>query len=355
LRAPSAYPEGGKPGRRLHAEPQRPVLFHFNGFGDRLLALPAVRALARRFLGRLTVVGGRGDRELFYLDLPVRDVLEIEFSVAGGGREFDAAALARLLRGTDLLISLNTWHNARLDELLDHLPDALSMGFSSRFAIELAAGEEWHASDRFFAAATFFDPALGIEDFAQPPAPSPEAAAVAQRVRSLVPPEARILVVHTETLPEKMWPLDQMKALVDEFLTAHADFLALVLDKRNAGLDGIREGERVVPLAGLPLGAAMALTRGADLFLGVDSCLLHFADLARIPGVGLYGPTDPHRWGFRFGPHRHVHAGGGMEQIDVADVRQALESLLEQATPRDPEERLGLLRAGAGRTRAPDR
>jgi ADP-heptose:LPS heptosyltransferase len=83
----------------------------------------------------------------------------------------------------------------------------------------------------------------------------------------------------------------------------------------------------VLSLPGLPLSYAMALVAASDLFLGVDSCMLHAADFHRVPGVGLFGPTSPRRWGFRFGPHRHVAVAGAIDQIGTAEVLAALESL----------------------------
>jgi len=56
--------------------------------------------------------------------------------------------------------------------------------------------------------------------------------------------------------------------------------------------------------------------------------MLHAADLLRIPGVGLFGPTAPWQYGFRFAPHRHIRRGRGMNRISEAEVLRALESLI---------------------------
>jgi ADP-heptose:LPS heptosyltransferase len=65
----------------------------------------------------------------------------------------------------------------------------------------------------------------------------------------------------------------------------------------------------------------------ADLFVGIDSSMLHAADLARVPGVGLFGPTRAAEWGFRFAPHRHVDRTT-MADITVDAVLDALEELV---------------------------
>jgi hypothetical protein len=57
--------------------------------------------------------------------------------------------------------------------------------------------------------------------------------------------------------------------------------------------------------------------------------MLHAADLARVPGVGLFGPTRAATWGFRFASHRHVEMST-MAEITAAEVLAALEDLVGQ-------------------------
>jgi hypothetical protein len=54
---------------------------------------------------------------------------------------------------------------------------------------------------------------------------------------------------------------------------------------------------------------------------------LHMADLARTPGVGLFGATRALEWGFRFGPHVHVDCGKAMDRNAIDEVVRALELL----------------------------
>ena len=86
-------------------------------------------------------------------------------------------------------------------------------------------------------------------------------------------------------------------------------------------------GDRVIPSCGLSLDFALALIAEADLFVGIDSSFLHAADLFRVPGVGMFGPTAPSEWGFRFARHRHVCGKGTMTTIGVPSVVAALNAL----------------------------
>src|SRR5207249_9750826 len=88
-----------------------------------------------------------------------------------------------------------------------------------------------------------------------------------------------------------------------------------------------RHRHRVFPITG-SLETMFVLLRYANLFLGVDSCCLHAADVFRVPGVALFGPTDPCRWGFRMSPHgRHVCGNGSMEAIQREAVVDALQEI----------------------------
>ena len=56
------------------ASAERPVALFCNGLGDHLLTLPAIRAMAHIFPGRLRLACLPGSRELFYSDLPLGPV-----------------------------------------------------------------------------------------------------------------------------------------------------------------------------------------------------------------------------------------------------------------------------------------
>jgi ADP-heptose:LPS heptosyltransferase len=88
-----------------------------------------------------------------------------------------------------------------------------------------------------------------------------------------------------------------------------------------------RNTARLVDSYPLDLSTTMAFLEMADLFIGVDSCMLHAADLCRIPGVGLFGPTSHATYGFRFSKHIHCGGVGTMNSITATSVLSALEEM----------------------------
>jgi hypothetical protein len=54
------------------------------------------------------------------------------------------------------------------------------------------------------------------------------------------------------------------------------------------------------------------------------------ADFARVPSVGLFGPTKAQEFGFRFGPNVTIQARESMDEIAVLEVLAALKALIER-------------------------
>ncbi len=78
-------------------------------------------------------------------------------------------------------------------------------------------------------------------------------------------------------------PIDRLASAVDSFLVSHPSFIAVDVGPGELPLPPATRS-RVFTGLELPLVEAMATVASADLFLGIDSCMLHVADLARVPG-----------------------------------------------------------------------
>lgn len=295
--------------------------------------LPTLRALCSLFPNRIKLICGERDRRTFFADLPLADLIELQYEKSSGGWLFDAAAAAKAVGTCDLFISPTSWYSESIDALLDILKPATSIGFTDQFSRRVAYDRRVHATDRVFAVAQEIEPSLNIEDFSQPVRLPCSEMEKARFVRNKIPGFMRVMGIHTHTVPEKMWSPAKFISTLDKFLERHPDYVVFIFDPARYRLDSGRHGNRVFPLpcSEIPLVSAFAILNEVDLFLGVDSCMLHLADLQRIAGVGLFGPTNPHEFGFRFGPHRHVRASHSMEDISEGEVLSALDELVEIA------------------------
>ena len=130
---------------------------------------------------------------------------------------------------------------------------------------------------------------------------------------------------HADTGAEKLKPENFVRVLRD-FLGEFPEFKAVVVDGEN-GIAHQLASDRVIARRPAPGWVLRQMLRACDLFLGIDSCHIHAADLFRAFGVGLFGPTTSRRWGYKFTDHRHIQGQGSMDMISVADVSEALHSL----------------------------
>ena len=308
---------------------QNPAVLYYNGIGDHLMTLPAVRAFSGALGGRMTLVclpiasevfRGVGARRSLYIG-PGTDCWK--------GGDFDARKLAQRLQPCDLLVSLNRIFTASMAELLHLMRPTRSVGLFPEFSVYFPFDQTRHSVDLAFDVARCVDPELELDDFSSPPELSAQSIKAAEYFRSLLPPGSRCLTVHADTSEEKMWPAKQLSGMLNDFLSEHQDFVVQLLGTHDLGIKHGIHASRIINCHGVPLSHSFAFVREADLFLGVDSALLHAADLFRIPSVGLFGPSDRRQFGFRFCRHRYITSDPPIERAHREAVVAALESLLE--------------------------
>jgi hypothetical protein len=305
----------------------RPAVFFVNAFGDQLMALPAMRALATMFPHGIQLLLGEGMLSFFYRELPVTEPVRVWWADSDE-QIIDVGRIARCTAPCDLFLCLSTWTRPSVLELAGRMGASLTIGHSETFDEFVPVDESAHMFDFFFSIPQRLRPDLRFDDFSFAPNFSPAAENAAERfVRERVKSGKRILFVHPETLPHKMWSPLSFSWVLERFLDARSDFTVFVASVSRYPLELERNSHRVVCIEE-HLELAMAILKYADLFLGVDSCFLHAADLFRVPGLGLFAHTDPQQWGFRLSPHARSIRAGSMLTIPY---RQVLDVLLEIA------------------------
>lgn len=312
-------------------------VFFANGIGDHIMTLPALRALLRALPPGIVLFAMPELRHVLLADLVVGRDVPIDLSMVDGRNRFDPDVGKSFDEGFDLFVSLNPWHSPDVDRLLEHLRPAISIGMHEVFDICVRSTQLEHSSDRAFRVVGTIEPSLRIDDFSQPPRLGDRSMKSASSILAQFPEHRRVMAVHNETLPHKVWSSRRFGEVLTEFLASHEDVVAISLGREvNPPVLGRVHAQFFAP-GNLPLDVAFALVSQSDLFLGVDSCMLHMADLCRVPGVGLFGPDDSTplgsaEMGFRFGSHRHVHGNGNMDGIDTASVLTALNELAPRRT-----------------------
>lgn len=310
-------------------EARRPAIFFYNALGDHLLTRPAILALQKFYKGQLGYIGAAEMAATFFPDADFRfsHVIPLKPSLDGGSPDFDPADVLAIADDFDALIILNPWNSAQLEDLANRIRPRPVLALAREYGDVVPLRRGVHYAEYAFSVARFLDPTASLNEFVSvPPVPAINRHR-AEYILGLLPSGVRILCVNTSTRAEKQWPRECFRQLLRQFLGRRPEYLALVVDDSDADLDQADLMSRVFTLDGVDLQTATALVAAADLFVGIDSYFLHVADFAKVPSVGLFGPTDPDLWGVRFARHIHVSAPA-MSEISVDRVMEALDRLV---------------------------
>lgn len=304
---------------------ERPAAFIVNRLGDQLFSLPTMRALGSLFPDGIQLFLGEDMRAFFYQGLPVSQPVIVRWA-SDNQHSMDVDRTARAAAPCDLLVCLSPDPWTFVGPLAERLGATWTVGYGEGLHDQLQR-DRTHAFDRLFAIARRLEPALRFDDFSEPPTFSRAAEAAAVRfLESARGAWPHVLFVHPETAPERMWERERLAWVLDRFLRERNDFMVLVASLEPIDLGGPHDRIRWIDQH---LELTLALMRHMDLFLGIDSCFLHAADMYRVPGVALFGPTLDWEKGFRLSPNgRHVTA----ETMDAIRREDVLDALLDVAS-----------------------
>ncbi|WP_022882861.1 glycosyltransferase family 9 protein [Gryllotalpicola ginsengisoli] len=271
----------------------RPTLLALRALklGDLLVAVPALKALRRRFPGHRLVYAAPG-----WLEPIVRLVGD------------DSPAIDELLPTPGLDEPL-PWAGGPVDVAVNlHGRGPESTGVLERLSPRLRLGHaapgwlgpEWRDGglerERWARVATFPDAPADADDVGimRPEHPSPMPGAA---------------VVHVGAFyAARHWPEERFAAVLRELARRG---LPVVVTGGPADGDRAREvarqaGVRARVFAGeasLPLDHVAALIAGARLLVSVDTGVAHLASAFGTPSVVIFGPAPPEEWGPPPGPH----------------------------------------------------
>lgn len=328
------------PDVRQLLQARNPAVYFSAKIGDAVLTLPTLRAFGDLFDNPITLICPKFAYSLCFREVS-RQFVDTTGCFGAESPPFlgavpalDCENLASQIGPVDVLINTVSFNmpSDPIRAIRQHLGPMATIGFENDYEDYevVVAKDACHSADLLFELVRVFDPSARIETYAQPVPIPPAVQEKAQSIRAAVPRGTKVLVVHAD--PDwagKRWPVTRFIGLLDRFLSRHHDFVVWVVGMGEEELNVGRECDRIVPHLGLSLDLTMAMVASADAFLGVDSCMLHAADLARVPGVGLFGPTRSTMWGFRFAPHRHLDQAS-MAEITTDEVLAAMEEIVGQ-------------------------
>jgi ADP-heptose:LPS heptosyltransferase len=339
------------------------VVLRALGLGDLCTAVPALRALRRRFPHADLVLAAPAWQE------PLA-------RLAGVDRVVETAPLTTLpesLLGADVAVNLHGSGPQSTALLAATAPSHLVAFAHPDVVVDLVADVEWvpreHEVHRWCRLLTASGIPADPSDLELPrPRPnraSGASAAIRRRIaetdgveeftnsatnRRRIAPDGYVVVHPGAAAPGRRWPAERFGAVVAD-LVARGDLVVLTgsedewhLCQRVLDAAGPVPADRVEVVAGrtdlLELAAVVA---GADLVVANDTGVAHLATAFAIPSVVLFGPTPPDEWGpppvdrhralwagQRGDPHA-VELDPGLARIGIDDVLDAIEDVTARA------------------------
>lgn len=309
------------------------VLFFANGIGDHFMSAPALRLVRTVPCSRLTLMWRSGLKEVFFDSLGKIEYKEVNLYRRHARWRFDINALTDHVPRADIFLCLQPWHAEEIDILIKKIRAGKTIGFHQSYDLMRPREAGEHYVDVIFKLAATLRPGAQVAKFSSKPCNLRRWRSQASPILGSLPSDARILAWQADTKPQKQWHAHRFAAVLLQFLDNHPDHFAIGVGFDNMAVRRLARHPRLIAVDQLPLSTNLGLLAASDLFLGIDSCMLHAADFLRIPGVGLFGPSPDapggsDSFGFRFGPHVHISGQGSILDIAERDVLQALEELV---------------------------
>jgi len=288
-----------------------PLLLAHGLAGDLLMAVPALRAIGRRYgFDRSLVCGtepehaavlrAAGFTRLHPTLFRTRDLRPGETLAIPSEWGMDLEAVLPLAQGCDWVINAVDSSGPVFSELMQRtgLPSA---GFHADAELHVPFDERpAHVFDRYFRLAqAVCGSDVQLNDYAWFPHRA-GAADIRRQVREATGP-GRLLALHADTKPDKMWPVPHWAAWLQKLWQHEPETQVLLLGYPAIPAVHYAADMRLHDVRDLPLTVNYEIAGMVDQFIGIDSCMLHAADLCRVPSValfnGMYSPLD---FGLRF-------------------------------------------------------
>lgn len=316
-------------------EPIRAPLVVAHGLaGDLLMSVPALRAIGQRFGFDLPLVCGTEPEHVALLRAAgfthlhptlfrTREARPGEAVVIPCHWGFDVEAVLPLAQDRDTIVCMTESPGPAFEALAQRtgLP---AVGVHEQADVVVPFDDvDAHTFDRFFALAqAVCGETVRLEDHVGFPHRA-DAAQIRRQVREATGP-GRLLALHADTKPDKMWPLERWAAWLQRLWQDEPQTQVLLLGYPAIPIERYAVDARLLDVRDLPLTVNYEIAGMVDQFVGIDSCMLHAADLCGVPCVGVFNQTySPRLYGLRFADGVALQGGVPPDDISVEAVWDA--------------------------------
>lgn len=283
-----------------------------SGLGDTFLALPFLRHLRSLENWHIVVLAQSAEHRIL-VDLPGTLVVETEIL------PLRVYQLVRSInKAQHPIVFFDLQHQTSRDrvELAKSLSPTHTIGFDPDLTgrpIDNSAVARYHLSDQYFLIAGL------IPDYKAKDRHLPFAPKTVEQTKS-------VIVFHTDTAAEKMWPTTEWYCLLGQLQHLANQMIAIglwanELRRETAGIAKVIFTDR-----GQPFEEHLLVLLNASLFIGVDSVFSHIADAHGIPAIKSINPDALHGWHLKESTSKNVIVGHS-DEVDHRLIFQVVRDL----------------------------
>src|SRR5579859_6017588 len=307
------------------------AVFFANGFGDSIICRPTHIALASVLPRPSVFIYGGRDNEFMFRDLGYDAFIKIDWHTNPTDlAEFNVAQIDLTDWDVDLFVSSVPWFSRGMQGLIEKCNARRTVGYFDAFTDVVSRHRNLNAVEQSFDLARLFQSDADINDYKRDIPFSAAAKRFCIDIRRQLSERGvhRVIAVHAETAAAKMPEPRVFSQTLCQTLSETGDVGVFVVGGRSAEVVCPCHAHRMFHIRGLNLELAMAAVASADIFFGVDSCMLHVADYCGVPGAALFGDSDSVQFGYYWTEGIHINFKGRPASAVVSDSVEVLVGLL---------------------------
>jgi ADP-heptose:LPS heptosyltransferase len=322
------------------------------GIGDAVLSFPFMRELRRTFDAKLDLLADKRNREIFNL---VPGLINKIFCYNQG----NILTLVLKLRREryDVIFDTEQWHN--FSAIIAYLLGAkFIVGFNTRqsrskfYTHQADYAQDEYEAYSFLNLLSVFVPHQIKRELAIPFIEISDTSSTFPD--SLDKDKKKIALCMSASIPERRWPLERLRNLIDILLSK--GFCVLLIGGRkeislvNSVIKDLGNKNLFNFVGKFKLEQTVAFLKSCDIFIGFDSGILHLACGLGLSAISLFGAGIKEKWALRYNRHTVLHKNLScspctvfsytshcpkgaecMRLITVDDVLSAVEGLISMA------------------------
>lgn len=264
-----------------------------NGIGDSIMMLPALRALAMEVSSEIKILSNPRYFDNVLYEFTKKSILLNDYNN-------DNQHILTCIEETDIVVIYSTWDIVNQLGIKPFLKDKIVFGYFSEYCTNLIEYDHRNMIDQYFSVVMFFNKAIDVNRYSYPLVLPDSSKVNASALYSAFSPGTLLIGIHTHTREEKMVSADYFVEVIKIVKEIYPQSILIVVDPVDTELSVMLDKNTFVNLQGLDISIVMQFFQYISLLICIDSCILHAADLIKLPIISFFPATSVNNWGPKY-------------------------------------------------------